>query len=80
MLLLILIYYKYFIFKIYHVNQFKINKYKSKVYILLSNYHLIDSRDMIFCHPKTQLLTTLFIWQCGLLASFGFFFFLKKKK
>jgi len=37
---------------------------------------------MIFCHPKTQLLTTLPMWQGGPLASFRIFFFffgLKKK-
>jgi hypothetical protein len=41
--------------------------------------------NMIFCHPKTQFLTTLLMWQCGPLASFRvffffFFFFINKSK
>jgi hypothetical protein len=35
---------------------------------------------MIFCHPKTQLLTTLSMWQGGPLASFRVSFRKKKKK
>jgi len=35
---------------------------------------------MIICHPKTQLLTTLPMWQGGPLASFRVFFLKKKKK
>jgi hypothetical protein len=35
---------------------------------------------MIFCHPKTQLLTTLLMWQGSSLSSFTVFFLKKKKK
>jgi len=46
------------------------------------NTHTNDNlnRDIIFCYPKTQLLTTLPMWQGGPLTNFRVFFFKNKNK